>query len=221
MKNKMVIPSSQAYADAIKSGCLKPIQLKALQTLYGFPNHSATAGQVAAVMQDSRFNVANLRIGNAAKALSKALNVTPPYSNERGNHWWSIIADGDGSGRYFLWIMRPQLIEALETLGLVTADVGVDIQADEDTRIGEYEEGHKVSVAVNIYERSREARQKCVDYYGHACMVCSFDFQKIYGEIGRDFIHVHHVVPLSQVNQKYVVDPLYATSGQFVQTATR
>lgn len=207
MKDKMIIPSPKAYADAITSGCLNPIQLKTLQTLYGFPAHSATAGQIAAVMGYSRYNVTNLRIGNAEKALSKALKIKPPYSSERGNHWWSILADGDDSGRYFLWIMRPQLVKALETLGL-TNEIGIDIQTDEYAQIKEYEEGHKISVAVNIYERSREARQQCVAHYGFICAVCGFDFQKVYGETGNEYIHVHHIVPLSQVNQKYIIDPI-------------
>ncbi len=208
MKTKRIIPSSQAYADAIRSGCLKPLQLKALQTLYGFPQHSATAGQVASIMGYSYFSTANLRIGHAGKALSKAMNIEPPYSSSRGSHWWSLIAEGDDSGRYFLWIMRPQLVEALEMLGLVTADLGIDIQSEEDARTEEYEEGHKISVAVNIYERSREARRKCVAHYGYVCMACGFDFKNVYGQIGKDFIHVHHIVPLSQVIKKYVIEPI-------------
>ena len=127
--------------------------------------------------------------------------VKPPYSSERGHHWWSILADGDDSGRCFLWIMRPQLVKALETLGLVANEMGIDIQPEEDAQIKEYEEGRKISVAVNIYERSRQARQKCVAYYGFICAVCGFDFQKFYGELGKEYIHVHHIVPLSQVNQ--------------------
>ena len=29
-----------------------------------------------------------------------------------------------------------------------------------------------------------------------ACEVCGFDFEKVYGELGEGFIHVHHLVPL-------------------------
>ena len=28
----------------------------------------------------------------------------------------------------------------------------------------------------------------------------------MYGEIGKDFIHVHHNIPLNQINEEYVVD---------------
>jgi 5-methylcytosine-specific restriction protein A len=29
-----------------------------------------------------------------------------------------------------------------------------------------------------------------------ACETCGFDFEKVYGELGHGFIHVHHKVPL-------------------------
>ena len=38
--------------------------------------------------------------------------------------------------------------------------------------------------------------------------LCSFDFEKKYGEIGKGFIHVHHVKPLSEINEEYEVNPI-------------
>jgi len=29
---------------------------------------------------------------------------------------------------------------------------------------------------------------------------CSFDFEKVYGEIGKDFAHVHHLKPIADRN---------------------
>jgi 5-methylcytosine-specific restriction enzyme A len=34
---------------------------------------------------------------------------------------------------------------------------------------------------------------------GFTCAVCSFDFEKIYGEIGKEFIEAHHLVPISEL----------------------
>jgi len=69
-------------------------------------------------------------------------------------------------------------------------------------------EGAKRTVSVNAYERSSEARQKCIEHYGYKCSVCSFDFLETYGERGRHFIHVHHIIPISSIGESYVVDPL-------------
>jgi 5-methylcytosine-specific restriction protein A len=67
-------------------------------------------------------------------------------------------------------------------------------------------EGAVKEITVNRYERSSIARRKCIEYHGCYCNVCGFDFEKVYGELGRDFIHVHHVIPLSEINEKYVID---------------
>lgn len=70
------------------------------------------------------------------------------------------------------------------------------------------QEGAVRKVAVNAYERSAVARQACIDHYGYSCSVCKFDFEAKYGERGKNFIHVHHIVPLASVGKSYVVDPI-------------
>lgn len=67
-------------------------------------------------------------------------------------------------------------------------------------------EGSKCQVFVNKYERSREARQRCIDKNGTKCMICGFDFEAKYGDIGKGFIHVHHVIPLNARAGTYKVD---------------
>ncbi len=69
-------------------------------------------------------------------------------------------------------------------------------------------EGAKKTVTVNIYERSSEARKKCLEKYGYLCFICSFDFENKFGDIGNNFIHVHHLKPLSEVDESYKVDPV-------------
>lgn len=73
-------------------------------------------------------------------------------------------------------------------------------------------EGKTIHIFVNKYERDKRARDKCLDFYGYKCAICGFDFKKVYGKIGENFIHVHHKIPLEQSkeiygNQEYKVDP--------------
>lgn len=68
-------------------------------------------------------------------------------------------------------------------------------------------EGTKKQITVNAYERSVQARQECINKYGYKCIICSFDFKKTYGDIGKDFIHVHHIKPLSEIDENYKIDP--------------
>ena len=69
-------------------------------------------------------------------------------------------------------------------------------------------EGAALSIVINAYERNPVARAKCLAHFGHKCSICDFDFEAIYGEIGKGYIHVHHVVSLASKAGPYVVDPL-------------
>lgn len=71
-----------------------------------------------------------------------------------------------------------------------------------------YPEGSKHPILVNAYERNIEARRKCIEYFGTTCIVCGFNFENLYGPEFRDFIHIHHLVLLSSVGDKYIVDPI-------------
>jgi 5-methylcytosine-specific restriction protein A len=63
-------------------------------------------------------------------------------------------------------------------------------------------------VEVNRYEHSPDARRVCVAHHGTSCAACGFSFEIAYGEIGKDFIPVHHLVPASQLGSAYELDPV-------------
>ncbi len=69
-------------------------------------------------------------------------------------------------------------------------------------------EGMKARVEVNRYERNHLNRSACIQVYGPRCSVCGFDFVEYYGEIGHGYIQVHHVIPVSQLGENYIVDPI-------------
>lgn len=69
---------------------------------------------------------------------------------------------------------------------------------DEDTII---REGYKKQINASVYERSKVLRDAAFEFYldskGHiACKACSFDFKLFYGDIGKDFIELHHTKPV-------------------------
>ena len=71
-----------------------------------------------------------------------------------------------------------------------------------------YVEGAIENININRFERDRKARTKCIEHYGYNCYICSFNFFERYGNIGKDFIHVHHIKPLSEISQEYNVNPI-------------
>lgn len=67
-------------------------------------------------------------------------------------------------------------------------------------------EGAKKTVIVNKYERSSKARENAVKYHGLNCTVCDINFKKMYGEIGKGFIHIHHLVSIHEIGTDYKID---------------
>jgi hypothetical protein len=63
-------------------------------------------------------------------------------------------------------------------------------------------------VAVNVYERSLEARRRCIEHYGESCFVCGFSFAAVYGSVAEGLIHVHHLRALSEIRGEYEVHPI-------------
>ncbi|WP_255262869.1 HNH endonuclease [Bacillus wiedmannii] len=80
--------------------------------------------------------------------------------------------------------------------------------AEEITEPEKYNEGSTKTISVNIYERNPIARRKCIEYYGFSCVVCGFNFEERYGQMGKDFIHVHHLKELSQIGEEYEINPI-------------
>ena len=71
-------------------------------------------------------------------------------------------------------------------------------------------EGASVRVEVIRYERDAKNRSACLEHFEYRCQVCELDFEERYGELGRGFMHVHHIVPLHEVADipNYRVDPI-------------
>lgn len=79
---------------------------------------------------------------------------------------------------------------------------------DELPRDACHMEGLARTVLVNAYERSESARNACIKHHRPVCRICLLDFEEKYGEIGRGYIHVHHIVPIASIGKQYQVDPI-------------
>ena len=72
----------------------------------------------------------------------------------------------------------------------------------------QYFEGATYRIAINAYERNQQVRSACIEHYGASCYVCRFNFGATYGDVAEGYIHVHHLVPLSEIGEEYEVDPV-------------
>ena len=71
----------------------------------------------------------------------------------------------------------------------------------------EFEGSSNYFEKVKKYERSRINRAACIEVHGNSCKICSFSFGNTYGSYGEGFIHVHHIVPLSEMGGGYSLNP--------------
>jgi 5-methylcytosine-specific restriction protein A len=72
----------------------------------------------------------------------------------------------------------------------------------------EYLEGAITPIYVNAYERNSKARNECLKHFPYKCMICDFDFEEKYGALGREYIHVHHIIQLSKIKKEYKINPI-------------
>jgi 5-methylcytosine-specific restriction protein A len=71
-----------------------------------------------------------------------------------------------------------------------------------------YIEGGVHALHKTFYERNPEARRECLEHYGYTCAACDFNFENVYGEIGKGIICVHHRVPISTFKgEEHIVSP--------------
>lgn len=76
--------------------------------------------------------------------------------------------------------------------------------------LGEFEsypEGKREQKFVTVYERDPKNRAAALKIHGFTCKACDLNFEEFYGPHGKDFIHVHHIKPISEFAKPTAVDP--------------
>ena len=61
-------------------------------------------------------------------------------------------------------------------------------------------------IKINAWERDTIRREMCIKKYGMSCYVCNFNFEEKYGVLGKDYIHIHHLKPIADLDEDYMVE---------------
>jgi 5-methylcytosine-specific restriction endonuclease McrA len=64
-----------------------------------------------------------------------------------------------------------------------------------------FREGGRVLYTLSRAERNPALRRACIERYGLKCSVCNFDFEGIFGVVGRGYIQIHHLDPLAATSR--------------------
>lgn len=212
------ITESQWESLLLDKSIFKEKDLELMLALYNSDLCKERATVLAEKIGVSNYQAVNQQIVQIGKRIVKKLpDIKYPKKYEPLNLpdiEYSLIPfegedDDDNPGHYY-WILRSELENALKNLidmNVINNDElnAAEIPNNQDKNLYE---GAKKQVTVNAYERNRKARNICIKKYGNKCSACDFDFEKKYGKIGRNFIEVHHIKPLHEINESYCIDPV-------------
>ncbi len=70
-----------------------------------------------------------------------------------------------------------------------------------------FPEGGSKEITIRTYDRCSRAREACIAHYGYKCAACGFSFENKYGELGSEYIEVHHLRPVAEEAGSHLIDP--------------
>ncbi len=182
-----------------KKGYLSETQKKLLSAIYYFQQCEATAPQLAKYLGYEHYVTVNAIVGRLGKKIAKSLNIKRDYDDWAG---WDILFWGENSDKGFLWTLKDEFKKAIQQLDWIN-----DEKLPEEIDINDLLEGSTKKISINAYERNPVARKLCIEIYGYKCFICNFDFKAFYGKMGENFIHIHHIIPLSEIGKEYKINP--------------
>ena len=104
-----------------------------------------------------------------------------------------------------------RLISVAGTVQLEVADeaLAAQVKADLDALLDEEVgvEGGKKERFVTTFERNPALRAAAIAFHGTTCKACGFSFKLAYGEHGKDYIEVHHIIPVSSLIEPSSISP--------------
>ena len=192
----------QLYFDELPallvSGALEEIgvtdkERRALVELWSLPSHSGSPIAVSQAAGFSELVEANRCITEVGNRIAERLDLWRTEDHPLG---YEVVVLALSSEEGATWIMRPSFVIALQHLEWV------DASRHPIETIGSFEEGDRRYLLATIHERSASARKAALEAHGFQCSVCGFDFQKVYGDLGKGFIEVHHIDPINRGSRK-------------------
>jgi|GEM_PF-787798 len=122
-------PSSIATAEQFKAALLSVRDkftkenhyLDLLTAHYRSPSHTISTGRLAKEVGYTSYSAANSQYGALAHHIADAFHIVLPPTPSGDPHWWRTLAYGnDGTPQTddgcYEWIMRPELVQALQEL---------------------------------------------------------------------------------------------------------
>jgi len=172
--------------------------------------------EILAGRSDDKFSqkVRNLRSHKTLESFDFAR-----YENRDNNGFWTITEKGEkiliqenGDIIDYLFSKHFAYDDVKIALGKISENKETII-LDEDVIISE---GKKKYLSRKVFDRSSKLRDAAIKHFFHGgqtyCFACDFNFEKVYRELGRGFIEIHHIKPVFDYDdsdsEKAILDAL-------------
>ncbi|WP_111809527.1 HNH endonuclease [Aeromonas allosaccharophila] len=187
-KGKMLKPQ---YAAQRKSRLPHYFATATIGHVYADP--ASSKGDLFALIEDYvEFDKAVL-----AKVDDQYLETIP--ETRKSNYWRDGVraisaSDYDAIVKFFPPLIREEPVSPVKPEGELDS-------------LESLEEGKPGFKYTTVYERNPKLRAQAIALHGTTCKGCTFNFEEAYGELGKGFIHIHHIKPLGVMAQEHKVDP--------------
>lgn len=189
------------YKGKLKNKKYKSLRLSSEPHYFGFARLGASYIDTASEKDDFFVTIENYRPFENA-VLSKVEGgymETIPLS--RSSNYWR-----DG--------VRPigrdvfQRIMDAATLGdSLLVENTLQVLNDKEVLLQSIQEGSSRMIYTTKHERSRVLREQAISIHGTTCAACGFNFGSFYGDYGAGYIQIHHINPVSELEEPRAVDP--------------
>jgi hypothetical protein len=100
------------------------MELEILEAQHYAPRHTFNTTQLAEKVKLGSYSEANLNYGKLAHRMATLLKYDPGSDQENVDHWWRTLSYGEvpdakDETKFYKWVMRPELVLALERMGWV------------------------------------------------------------------------------------------------------
>ena len=109
--------------------------------------------------------------------------------------------NGVGHGQKSVWYVdKPERQELKDDLLDYIEDIINQADSSDEYKHHLHDESRTYITSTKQIYRSQAAKADCIRLKGCYCNICGFDFEKTYGEMGKDYIEVHHITPIGRLS---------------------
>lgn len=107
---------------------------------------------------------------------------------------------GGGHGQSNIWYADKSIDSTIKQKVIQYINDILTNSVSEEHKYTLYEEKKVHVISTQQIKRSKDARDKCIELKGCKCNICGFDFQAKYGDLGKNYIEVHHIVSIKTLS---------------------